>query len=126
MTSQKRNSIIYWIATVWLASALFFSGLQQVMHGQAFADIFIHLGYPLYFMPMVGLYKLVALVVLFSPKQPLVKEWAYFGVSLIWLAAIISHFAVGDTIAEALPAIVLLVMTGLSWYFRPAGKKLAS
>ncbi len=124
MTTQKRNALIYWIATIWLGFAMVASGLQQVMHGQAFTEIFTHLGYPLYFMPMVGLYKLVSVVILFSPRQPLLKEWSYFGTALIWIGAIISHFAVGDTVAEAMPAIVLFLMTGFSWHFRPASKKL--
>ena len=40
----KRNKIIYWISTIWLALAMLASGLQQIFHTKGFVDIIVHLG----------------------------------------------------------------------------------
>jgi hypothetical protein len=60
------------------------------------------------------------------PKLPLLKEWAYAGFFFTMSGAIFSHIAVGDSVKEVLPALLLLVLTTVSWYLRPADRKLIS
>ena len=50
----KRNKIIYWVSTTWLAVAMLASGLQQIFHAKAFVDIVVPLGYPSYFLYIIG------------------------------------------------------------------------
>jgi len=40
--------------------------------------------------------------------------------------AILSHIASGDAVVEMLPPLLLLILTLVSWYFRPAGRKIIS
>jgi hypothetical protein len=65
-------------------------------------------------------------VALLIPKFPLLKEWAYAGIIFLLTGAIFSHMAVGNTAMDLFPASLLLVLTALSWYFRPAERKMKS
>jgi hypothetical protein len=122
---EKRNKIIYWIATIWLALGMLAGGVQQVVHSKGYSDILVHVGYPLYFMTIIGVWKILGVIVILAPGLRLLKEWAYAGFFFVMSGAIISHLAVGDGIGETYPAGSLLLLTVLSWYFRPANKKIA-
>ncbi|MEZ5012692.1 MAG: DoxX family protein [Chitinophagales bacterium] len=126
---QKRNRIIYWIATVWLCLGMVSTGSAQLRHvqkGPGATEMMTHLGYPVYMLTMLGLLKVAAAVALLIPRFPLIKEWAYAGCFFLMFGAIWSHIAVGDTVAELIPALLLIVLTIVSWYFRPTNRKLVS
>lgn len=123
---QKRNRIIYWIATIWLCLGLASTGIVQLMHqptGAGGADSMAHLGYPRYLLTWLGILKLVAIIVLLIPKFQVMKEWAYAGCFFLMTGAIFSHFAAHDTIKEIFPAILLLLLTLVSYFFRPEQRK---
>ena len=92
--------------------------------GQGGVDMIIHLGYPVYLLTLLGVWKILGVVAVLIPKYPLLKEWAYAGFFFVMTGAIFSHVASGDSITAILPALLLLVLTGLSWYFRPANRKI--
>lgn len=123
---SKRNKIIYWVSTIWLASAMLASGVQQLFHTKGFVDIIIPLGYPMYFLTILGVWKILGVVAVLIPKYPLLKEWAYAGFFFTMSGAAISHIAVGGSLVEIVPAMTLLIMIVASWYFRPADKKIPS
>jgi hypothetical protein len=58
------------------------------------------------------------------PKLALLKEWAYAGFFFIMTGAIISHLAVGEGAKEIFGPALLLMLTVISWNFRPADRKL--
>ena len=123
----KRNKIIYWIATIWLALGMVSTGAVQLFkakEGQGGVDMITHLGYPIYLITLLGTCKILGVVALLIPKFPLLKEWAYAGFFFIMSGAIYSHIVAGDSFIEILPALLLLVLTVVSWYFRPADRKL--
>jgi hypothetical protein len=122
---EKRNKIIYWIATIWLAVAMLASGLQQIFHTKGFVDIIVPLGYPLYFLYILGFWKILGVIAILIPKFGLLKEWAYAGFFFAMSGAVISHIASGDSINQIIPSFVLLIMTVISWYFRPADRKIS-
>jgi hypothetical protein len=123
----KVQNITYWLASVVLALALTGTGVQQLLQVEAvgatappFAWGIRQLGYPVYVLTILGTWKLLGAVALLIPKFPLVKEWAYAGVFFLFTGALFSHFASGDPWGEFIPATILLILTILSWYFRPA------
>lgn len=123
----KRNKIIYWIATIWLALGMLSTGVVQLFkakEGQGGVDMLTHLGYPVYLLTLIGIWKILGVVALLIPKNPLLKEWAYAGFFFIMSGAIISHIALGDSITEIVPSLLLLVLTIVSWYFRPSDRKI--
>ena len=119
----KRNKIIYWIATIWLSSGMLASGLQQIFQTKGFVDIIIPLGYPLYFLYILGVWKILGVIAILIPKFSLLKEWAYAGFFFVMSGAVFSHIASGNSIKEIAPSLILLIMTVLSWYFRPGIEK---
>ena len=122
----KRNKIIYWIATVWLALGMVSTGAVQLFkakEGQGGVDMITHLGYPVYLLTLLGIWKVLGVVAVLIPRFPVLKEWAYAGFFLVMSGAIFSHIAIGDPISEIFPAFLLLFLTVVSWYFRPLIEK---
>ena len=123
----KRNKIIYWIATIWLALGMVATGTGQLIKmkaGQGGADMITHLGYPVYLLTLLGIWKILGVIAVLIPKFPLLKEWAYAGFFFVMTGAIFSHIEMGDSVYELLPALLLLILTVVSWYFRPADRKI--
>lgn len=124
---MKRNKIIYWIATSWLALGMVSTGIVQLFKikpGQGGVDSIVHLGYPIYFLTILGVWKMFGVLALLIPKFALIKEWAYAGFFFAMTGAILSHIALDDSINTMLPALLLLILTTISWYFRPADRKI--
>jgi uncharacterized membrane protein YphA (DoxX/SURF4 family) len=129
----KRNNIVYWISTVWLALGMFSSGIVQLSKLKGEGTIsppgvygITHLGYPIYLLTVLGIWKILGVVTVLIPKFPLLKEWAYAGFFFLTSGAIFSHIEVGDSMKEIFPSLLLLILTLVSWYFRTAGRKLIS
>ena len=126
--SINRNKLIYWVATLWLALGMLSTGIVQLLKMKAEGaasgvDGITHLGYPIYFLTIIGIWKILGVVAVLTPKFPLVKEWAYAGFFFAMSGAIFSHIAVGDSVKEIFPALLLLILTVVSWYFRPADRR---
>jgi hypothetical protein len=126
MTITKRNKIIYWIATIWLALGMLSTGIVQLIKQKEEVDMMTHLGYPLYFLTILGVWKMLGVVTVLIPKFPLLKEWAYAGFFFAMSGAILSHLARGDSGTEYFGPTLLLILTVVSWYFRPADRKIIS
>lgn len=122
---SKRNKIIYWIATIWLSLGMLSTGLVQTIQLEEEVVKMKALGYPLYFLTILGLWKIAGVVVVLLPKLPLVKEWAYAGFFFVVSGAIFTHLAVGDKPIDFFGPSLLLVLTVVSWYLRPADRKLS-
>ena len=123
---MKRNKIIYWVSTVWLALGMVSTGIVQLLRLEEEVKMMDNLGYPVYLLTILGLWKLLGVIALLVPKYPVVKEWAYAGFFFIMSGAIISHVAVGDEAIDLFGPVLLLILTVVSWYFRPADRKLIS
>lgn len=122
---EKRNKIIYWIVTLFLAAGMLAGGVQQTLQIGGYNKIVTSLGYPLYLLSIIGVWKILGVIAILISKHPLLKEWAYAGFFFVMSGAAVSHFAAGQTFTQAVPSLVLSVATLLSWYFRPADQKLA-
>ena len=123
----KRNKIIYWITTIWLALGMVSTAAAQLIKmktGQGGVDMMIHLGYPVYFLTILGIWKILGTIAVLIPKFPLLKEWAYAGFFFVMIGALFSHIAIGDPATAILPSLLLLILTVVSWYFRPLDRKI--
>jgi len=123
---SKRNKIIYWIATVWLALGMLSTGIVQLIKMKEEVAMMIKLGYPVYLLTILGIWKILGVVAVLIPKFPLLKEWAYAGFFFAMSGAVFSHLAVGDGAKEFFGPTLLLALTFVSWYFRPADRKIIS
>jgi uncharacterized membrane protein YphA (DoxX/SURF4 family) len=130
---KKRDKIIYWISTVWLALGMLSTGTLQLVRTEAQGALappgvwgITQLGYPVYFLTILGVWKILGAVAVLIPKFPLLKEWAYAGFFFVMSGALFSHIASDSPTNEFFPSLLLLVLTFLSWYFRPADRKTTS
>ena len=123
--SQKRNKIIYWIFTLWMALGMVSTAIVQLMKNKDELSNFTKLGYPAYLMTIIGVWKILGVIAVLIPRFPLLKEWAYAGFFFVMSGALVSHIIVGDTAGRTLPALLLLVLVIISWYFRPADRKIS-
>ncbi len=122
MTRTKK--IIYWVSTIWLALGMVATGLVQLAIIHQEASYMKNLNYPAYVMPLLGVWKLLGAVAILVPRFPLLKEWAYAGLFFAMTGAGWSHIASG-TADQIYPSILLLSLTIVSWYSRPADRKVA-
>lgn len=121
----KRNKIIYWIATGLLALGMLQSGILAELRTKDWIDLITPLGYPIYFLNILGTWKILGVIAILVPRFKLVKEWAYAGFFFAMTGALVSHLACGDYEIKALlgPSFQILFIV-LSWYFRPADRKI--
>jgi len=119
----KRNKIIYWIATLWLALGMVSTGIVQIIQNKEETEMMKHLGYPFYFLTLLGVWKLLGVIAILIPKFGLLKEWAYAGFFFAMSGAVVSHLACGDGAKELFGPLLLIVLTIFSWYYRPAERK---
>lgn len=121
---NKVTKIIYWISTLWLGLGMVSTGIVQILHVKEEVDFVLNMGYPLYFLTLLGIWKILGTVAVLVPKVPILKEWAYAGFFFAMTGAIFSHVASGHPVTDSLPPLLLLVLTCVSWYTRPAERKL--
>jgi hypothetical protein len=123
---SKRNKIIYWVATIWLALGMTATGTVQLLKTKDEVVMMDQLHYPAYILSILGVWKILGVIAVLIPKFPLLKEWAYAGFFFAMSGAVISHLAIGDSAITLFGPILLIVLTLLSWYFRPADRKIIS
>ena len=124
---KKSSKIIYRVATALLAFGMLASGIQQIMNTKEMGEMLAHLHYPVYFMTIIGVWKILGVIAIIMPRTALLKEWAYAGFFFTMTGALASHLACGDHgIKEIAGPVMQTVFIILSWYFRPADRKLTA
>ena len=123
----KGKLITYWVATALLSFGMLGSGLAQVMHAQQMIDLVTPLGYPVYFLSIIGTWKILGVIAILLPGFKLVKEWAYAGFFFVMTGALFSHLAHGDQgIKEILGPVMQTIFIVLSSYCRPDTRNIIS
>jgi hypothetical protein len=121
---EKRKLIWYWIITGILSFFIFSGGLAQALQVKGVVQGFKPLGYPNYFISLIGVWKVLGIIAILLPKFPLLKEWAYAGIFFTMTGAVISHVASNDVHPQIIAPVVFAIFTVLSWYLRPADRKI--
>jgi DoxX-like family len=122
----KSTLIVYWVTTVLLALLFAVPGTALLIHAPHFAQEIARLGYPAYFMNILGVWKILGAMVILVPRMPVLKEWAYAGMIFDISSAIFSHMALLDGCLKIVIPIALLFLVALSWSLRPQSRKLNS
>ncbi len=98
--------------------------LDQILKMNEEVDVMTQLGYPLYFLTVIGVWKLLSFAALLIPRFSILKECAYAGFYFIISGAVFSHLTCRDEAVEYFGLILLLVLTITSWNFRPEDRKI--
>jgi DoxX-like family len=83
-----------------------------------------HLGYPHFLAYILGGWQVLAVIVIISPRLPLLKEWAYTGAFLLWSGAVLSHWSARDGLDVWLTPLIFATFAVASWVLRPADRRL--
>lgn len=113
---MKTTNILYWVFTglvtlgMALSSIMYLTGNPEIVKG------FQTLGLPGYFIPFLGVAKLLGAIALIAPiKKETLKEWAYAGFTFTFVGALWFHVSTQTPFAGPL---VFLIVLGASYWFR--------
>jgi hypothetical protein len=120
---MKTTRILYWSFTGLFAFMMLGSAIPDVLSmDNAVRGMHGGLGYPLYFIPFIGVAKVLGVLAILIPGYPRIKEWAYAGLMFDLIGATYSIFSVPASKLEGSPyfMIVPLVLGILSysWYHK--------
>jgi hypothetical protein len=107
------------VSTGLVAAVMVFSGVLYLVGPRPVLDVMRELGYPPYFVPLLGVAKLLGVVALVAPwpRAATLREWAYAGFTFDLVAAVVSHLATGGSTHVPQPlAVLTLLMT--SYFLR--------
>jgi len=124
---SRRHIIAYWVTTALVVFELVLGGAWDVLRVPQVRGLIERLGYPPYFLVILGIWKLLGAVALVIPRFPRLKEWAYAGVLFDLTGAVASLWASGliDAGTMAYP-IIMMCLAVASWEFRPPSRRLGS
>ncbi len=115
---MKKTKIAYWVFTILIAAFMLFSAIPNMMStAPSIEMVKNHLGYPAYFVPFIGVAKLLGVIALVVPGFPRLKEWAYAGLTFDLVGAMYSSIASGDPVGAALFLLLPIAVLFCSYFF---------
>lgn len=123
---SRGKSVAFWATTGIVALILTSGGLFQVM-GQSGAVLGItSIGYPVYFVTILGVWKFLGGIAIAMPRTPRLKEWAYAGAFFDFSGAAASHAAHHSFVGHVIWPGALAALTLISWALRPESRVLGT
>jgi uncharacterized membrane protein YphA (DoxX/SURF4 family) len=121
---SMKNVTAYWIFTALAALLFAVPGAALLLRVPHFTKDMAQLGYPTYFLTILGAWKLLGAIAILSPGLPRLKEWAYAGMFFDLTSAVISRAVAGGDAIKILPPLLVVAIVILSWSMCPAGRAL--
>jgi len=116
---MKHSKKLYWSITGLATAFMLMAAVPDLLMMPLAVAVFMHLGYPTYLLPFLGIAKILGAVAVLLPGSPRLKEWAYAGLVFDLVGALYSHLKVGDPASVWLfPVIGLLLVIGSYRSFR--------
>jgi hypothetical protein len=125
---MRTKTIAYWTTTALVAAPIGSGGVAQLARVPGTVEGFVHiLGYPLYFVVILGFWKAAGAIAILVPRFPRLKEWASAGIFFDLTGAAASCAAIGGYGAygfHVLAPLLLTVLAVTSWALRPDSRKI--
>jgi hypothetical protein len=124
---MKKTRIIYWIFTVLFAVFMGFTAIPDILKSDDAVKFITHLGYPIYFIPFIGVAKFLGAIAILIPGYPRIKEWAYAGLFFDLIGATYSQLANDGYQNGTLFMLLPFIVGSVSYiyyhkYYQPFGK----
>lgn len=115
---MKRINILYWIFTGLFSAFMLFTAIPNILSDANSIEL-IHktLGYPEYFIPFIGLAKIIGSITLLIPFFNRLKEWAYAGLFFDLFGAVYSLISIGTPFSDWVFMLPSLLVGAASYYF---------
>lgn len=113
--NKKTTSVIYWVGVALTSLWFGASGIFELTKNPIVWDITLQLGYPAYFIYVLGVAKLTGIAVLLTPGKFLrLKEWVFAGIFFDIIFAFSSKLSVIG-FAATTDAIIAFVMVSVTY-----------
>ncbi|TGN07020.1 DoxX family protein [Leptospira ilyithenensis] len=110
--TPKTKKILYWISTILIVLLMGNAAIMQLFrYNEHFIEEMQEMGYPDYFINLIGFAKIPGILALLVPGFPRLREWAYAGFTFTLIGAAYSHFAIGEFEAVHIIAIAILFVS---------------
>ncbi len=117
---MKKTKALYWTFTILFSLLMIFSAIPNVMTNEDSIKI-VHdmLGYPVYFIPFIGVAKVIGSICILIPGLKRIKEWAYAGLFFDLSGAVYSGIAAAKgAVDPQMAGMLIWILPGiLSYYF---------
>jgi hypothetical protein len=121
---MNARATVYWTCTTLTALAFLSGGAAYLSRAEFAVAGLAELGYPPYFVTILGGWKLLGGIAILAPGTPRLKEWAYAGIVFDLSGAALSHAAFGHPPTKWIAPIALLGIAAVSWALRPQTRRL--
>ena len=121
---MKRKVIAYWVCTGIIALCIGSGGAAQALRLPQNVEGLTALGYPLHFIVLLGVWKVLGALTLLAPRLRLVKEWAYAGIFIDLSGAVVAAAATGGAAFHVIAPLALIGFLAASWALRPESRRL--
>ena len=93
---EKRDQIIYWIATGLLSLMMISSSLMYFFNTEEVKEVFVNLGYNERIVIPLAIVKIAGIITIVFNLNKTLKQWAYFGLLLDFILALEAHLSAKD------------------------------
>ena len=117
--SPENKKIIFWTLTVLISAFFILSGYLEITKHPATYPKTIRMGYPPYFITLLGIAKITGAIVFLIPSFSRLREWVFSAFTIDVIFAFVSGYMIqsyADCIKEAVTFIVLMLTYRL--YYR--------
>lgn len=114
---MKKTKIIYWTCTILFAGFMAMSAVPDVMMVPEAVSFITHLGYPNYFIPFIGVAKLLGAIAILLPQLKKLKEWAYAGLIFDLIGAVYSNIMVDGLKPDMLMMVPIFGLAIISYIY---------
>jgi hypothetical protein len=121
---SRIRTLAYWTFTLIVAWEMLAGSIWDLLRIEYVRAVLTHLGYPLYLLFILGVWKLPCAVTVLVPRFPRLKEWAYAGAFFNYSGAVVSHVSVGDGANRWAWPLMFAAFTLASWALRPPDRRL--
>lgn len=121
---MKKIKIWYWVVTGIFSAFMLFSAIPDILVVPDAVTLITGLGYPKYFIPFIGVAKLLGVIAILMPGLNRLKEWAYAGLFFDLIGATYSGIATEGFRPEHLFMVLPIGFLFLSYYLWHKKRKL--
>ena len=123
MNEETLRRAGYWTATTLTGLIFLTGGAAYLSRAEVPLRGMAELGYPAYFVTILGAWKVLGGLAILAPGLPRLKEWAYAGIAFDLTGAAFSHCAIGHPAVKVTVPLAFLAIAAASWALRPASRK---
>jgi len=119
------KKVAYWVCTGLVGFFIGSGGLAYTMQVPDVVQGVVALGFPVHFVVLLGVWKVLGAIAILVPGFPLIKEWAYAGIMFDLTGAASASIATGGEWWHVAAPLSIALVVAASWALRPESRRLA-